>query len=52
VSVVLVVPHYANDDTGTMEDTGEDSRAGLLDRILNEELPRYADALERLGRQK
>jgi predicted transcriptional regulator len=26
------------------------SRADLLDRILDEELPRYAEALERLGR--
>jgi hypothetical protein len=25
------------------------SRAELLDRILDEELPRYAEALERLG---
>jgi len=25
------------------------SRAGLLDRVLDEELPRYAEALERLG---
>jgi predicted transcriptional regulator len=25
------------------------SRAELLDRVLNEELPRYAEALERLG---
>jgi hypothetical protein len=27
------------------------SRADLLDRVLDEELPRYAEALERLGRQ-
>ena len=26
------------------------SRAELLDRVLDEELPRYAEALERLGR--
>jgi predicted transcriptional regulator len=26
------------------------SRADLLDRVLDEELPRYAEALERLGR--
>jgi plasmid stability protein len=26
------------------------SRAELLDDVLNEELPRYAEALERLGR--
>jgi predicted transcriptional regulator len=26
------------------------SRAELLNRVLDEELPRYADALERLGR--
>ncbi len=25
------------------------SRAELLDRVLDEELPRYAEALERLG---
>lgn len=25
------------------------SRADLLDRVLDEELPRYAEALERLG---
>ncbi|MGB7819132.1 MAG: hypothetical protein WBL35_10420 [Ornithinibacter sp.] len=25
------------------------SRAELLDQVLNEELPRYAEALERLG---
>jgi predicted transcriptional regulator len=27
----------------------ERSRAELLDRVLDEELPRYAEALERLG---
>ncbi|MCB0916145.1 MAG: hypothetical protein KDC23_10645 [Actinobacteria bacterium] len=26
------------------------SRAELLDQVLDDELPRYADALERLGR--
>jgi hypothetical protein len=26
------------------------SRAELLDRVLDEELPRYAEALERLGK--
>ena len=26
------------------------SRAELLDRVLDEELPRYAEALDRLGR--
>lgn len=26
------------------------SRAELLDKVLDEELPRYAEALERLGR--
>ena len=26
------------------------SRHELLDRVLNEELPRYAEALDRLGR--
>lgn len=26
------------------------SRADLLDRVLDEELPRYSEALERLGR--
>lgn len=26
------------------------SRADLLDRVLDEELPRYAEALDRLGR--
>lgn len=26
------------------------SRAEILDRVLDEELPRYAEALERLGR--
>ena len=26
------------------------SRADLLDQVLNEQLPRYAEALERLGR--
>jgi predicted transcriptional regulator len=26
------------------------SRADLLDRVLDEELPKYAEALERLGR--
>jgi predicted transcriptional regulator len=28
----------------------EHSRAELLERVLDEELPRYAEALERLGR--
>jgi predicted transcriptional regulator len=27
------------------------SRADLLNRVLDEELPRYAEALERLGQQ-
>lgn len=27
------------------------SRAGLLDQVLDEELPRYAEALERLGQR-
>jgi predicted transcriptional regulator len=28
----------------------EHSRAELLDQVMDEELPRYAEALERLGR--
>jgi len=31
------------------ERDGRHSRAELLDRVLDEDLPRYAEALERLG---
>jgi hypothetical protein len=31
------------------EYVGNHSRAELLDQVLDEELPRYAEALERLG---
>ncbi len=37
------------DDVGSPSDEEAAARRALIDRILDEELPRYAEALERLG---
>jgi hypothetical protein len=45
----IVAPGHEREAQAIREYVENHSRADLLDRVLDEELPRYAEALERLG---